>query len=72
MRLETAEKLQEMHRRHLGTQMRDAGREISISMDALDRRIVALRHFEELSNGEMAEVLGVTPQVASNCYIRPL
>jgi RNA polymerase sigma-70 factor (ECF subfamily) len=114
MRLETAEKLQEVHRRHLGTQMRDAGREISLSvhslpeassvtlaqfllgrltspseaaqraemqqrlsevlngMEPIDLEIVALRHFEELSNNETAEVLGISPQAASNRYIRAI
>ena len=41
-------------------------------MDPLDREIVALRHFEELSNGEAAEVLGLTKTAASNRYIRAL
>jgi RNA polymerase sigma-70 factor (ECF subfamily) len=41
-------------------------------MDALDREILALRHFEELSNDEAAEVLGVDRGAASNLYIRAL
>jgi RNA polymerase sigma-70 factor (ECF subfamily) len=41
-------------------------------MDPLDREILALRHFEELSNSESAAVLGLTKQAASNRYIRAL
>jgi RNA polymerase sigma-70 factor (ECF subfamily) len=42
------------------------------SMDAMDREILALRHFEELSNNEAAEVLGIQKAAASNRYIRAL
>jgi RNA polymerase sigma-70 factor (ECF subfamily) len=42
------------------------------NMDALDREILALRHFEELSNDEAAEVLGIESAAASNLYIRAL
>jgi RNA polymerase sigma-70 factor, ECF subfamily len=42
------------------------------SMEPLDREILALRHFEELSNGEVAHVLGVSKTAASNRYIRAL
>ena len=41
-------------------------------MDALDREVLALRHFEELTNGEVATVLGLTKSAASNRYIRAL
>jgi RNA polymerase sigma-70 factor (ECF subfamily) len=41
-------------------------------MDALDREILALRHFEELSNSEAATVLGLSKTAASNRYIRAL
>jgi RNA polymerase sigma-70 factor, ECF subfamily len=41
-------------------------------MDPLDREILALRHFEELSNSECAALLGLTKQAASNRYIRAL
>jgi RNA polymerase sigma-70 factor (ECF subfamily) len=41
-------------------------------MDPMDREILALRHFEELSNGEAAEVLGLSKTAASNRYIRAL
>jgi RNA polymerase sigma-70 factor (ECF subfamily) len=41
-------------------------------MDAIDREIIALRHFEELSNAEAAEVLGLETSAASKRYIRAL
>jgi RNA polymerase sigma-70 factor (ECF subfamily) len=41
-------------------------------MEPLDREIIALRHFEELSNAEAAEVLGLSKTAASNRYIRAL
>jgi RNA polymerase sigma-70 factor (ECF subfamily) len=42
------------------------------SMDALDREVLTLRHFEELSNNETAQVLGIQKSAASNRYIRAL
>jgi RNA polymerase sigma-70 factor (ECF subfamily) len=41
-------------------------------MDPLDREVLTLRHFEELSNSEVAQLLGLTKQAASNRYIRAL
>jgi RNA polymerase sigma-70 factor (ECF subfamily) len=41
-------------------------------MGPLDREIIALRHFEELSNAEAAEVLGLSKTAASNRYLRAL
>jgi RNA polymerase sigma-70 factor (ECF subfamily) len=41
-------------------------------LDPLDREVLALRHFEELSNAETAEVLGIGKSAASNRYIRAL
>jgi RNA polymerase sigma-70 factor, ECF subfamily len=110
----TGQRLVDLHRRHLGAQMRDAGQEVSLhrgalpaassvslaqallagltsptqaavreemrlrlqealnGMDPLDREVVVLRHFEELSNAEAAEVLGIEPPAASKRYIRAL
>jgi RNA polymerase sigma-70 factor (ECF subfamily) len=110
----TGQKLITVHRRHLGAQMRDADREISLyrgalpqassaslaaqllgrltsptqaavraelqirvqealnGMDPLDREVLTLRHFEMLTNGEAAEVLGIRKSAASNRYIRAL
>ena len=114
LRLVTAERLLILHRRHLGTRMRDAAQEVSLcpggspaasthslanlllgrltsptqaairaerqlrlqdalnGMDPLDREILALRHFEELSNSEAAAVLALSKTAASNRYIRAL
>jgi RNA polymerase sigma-70 factor (ECF subfamily) len=41
-------------------------------MDPLDREVLTLRHFEELSNSEVAQVLGLSKTAASNRYIRAL
>jgi len=103
----------DVYRRHLGAQMRDAGREVPIagqypqatsaslaihligdwtspsgaaargealqtvqdaieSMSPVDQEILALRHFEELTNGEVAEVLGIETKAASIRYVRAL
>jgi RNA polymerase sigma-70 factor (ECF subfamily) len=114
LRLVTGQRLQRVHRRHLGAGMRDAGREVSLyhgalpeassqslaaqllgritsasqavvraemqaqlqaalnDMVPLDREIIALRHFEELSNAEAAAVLGLSKTATSNRYIRAL
>jgi RNA polymerase sigma-70 factor (ECF subfamily) len=42
----------------------------SITREVRRRATSALRHFEELSNGEAAEVLGLSETAASNRYIR--
>jgi RNA polymerase sigma-70 factor, ECF subfamily len=42
------------------------------SLEPIDREILALRHFEMLSNGETAQVLGIKKSAASNRYIRAL
>jgi RNA polymerase sigma-70 factor (ECF subfamily) len=107
-------KLLELHRLHLGTQMRDAAREVSLfrghlpqassaalaarllgrftspseaalraeakiqlqdalnAMDPLDREVLALRHFEQLSPAETAEVLGIKEKAAGMRYLRAL
>jgi RNA polymerase sigma-70 factor (ECF subfamily) len=41
-------------------------------MDPVDREVLVLRHFEELGNGEVAEILGLQPTAASNRYVRAL
>jgi RNA polymerase sigma-70 factor (ECF subfamily) len=40
------------------------------SMNETDREVLALRHFEHLSNTEVAQVLGISPTAASNRYVR--
>jgi len=114
LRLVVGERLLRVHRQHLGTAMRDAGREVSLyrgalpeassaslagqllgritspsraliraeiqlqlqdalnAMDPMDREVITLRHFEELSNAETARVMGVSPQAASNRYLRAM
>jgi RNA polymerase sigma-70 factor (ECF subfamily) len=42
------------------------------TMSDLDRDVLVLRHFEELSNQETAEVLGIQPKAASIRYVRAL
>jgi RNA polymerase sigma-70 factor (ECF subfamily) len=42
------------------------------SMEPIDREILVLRHFEELRNSEIAEVLDISPAAASNRYVRAL
>jgi RNA polymerase sigma-70 factor (ECF subfamily) len=108
------ERLLKLHRHHLGTQMRDAGREISLfqgalpaassaalaaqllgkhtsptqavvraerilrlqealnNLDPLDREILSLRHFEELTAAEAARVLGIEEGAAAKRYFRAL
>jgi RNA polymerase sigma-70 factor, ECF subfamily len=42
------------------------------SMDVIDREVLVLRHFEQLSNGECARVLGLGESAATKRYIRAL
>jgi RNA polymerase sigma-70 factor, ECF subfamily len=107
-------KLRELHRFHLGTQMRDAGREVSLYrgsmpeassaalaaqllghatrpseaatraevkirlqqalnlMDPIDREVLVLRHFEQLSPAETAHVLGIKEKAAGMRYLRAM
>jgi RNA polymerase sigma-70 factor (ECF subfamily) len=41
-------------------------------MDPIDREVIALRHFEELSNDEVAAVLGLNKAAASKRYVRAM
>jgi RNA polymerase sigma-70 factor (ECF subfamily) len=110
----TALKLAEVHRRHLGTQLRDADREVTLhrgglpmadsvslaaqllgtwttpsqaaikaetrlmvqkalnAMDPIDREVLALKHFEQLSTAEIAEVLGLSKAGAGSRYLRAI
>jgi RNA polymerase sigma-70 factor (ECF subfamily) len=113
LRIVVQQTLIDVHRRHLGAAMRDAGRELSIfgrypqatsaslaihlvgdwtspsqaavrgelldqvqtaiaSMSEMDQEILALRHFEELTNSEVADALGIEPKTASVRYFRAL
>jgi RNA polymerase sigma-70 factor (ECF subfamily) len=42
------------------------------SLDPIDREVLSLRHFEELSNAETAAVLGIEKAAASKRYVRAL
>jgi RNA polymerase sigma-70 factor, ECF subfamily len=46
--------------------------EVLNGMEALDREVLALRHFEQLSNAEVAQTLGVNESTASSRYLRAL
>jgi RNA polymerase sigma-70 factor (ECF subfamily) len=114
LRLVVGERLSKLHRQHLGAQMRDAGREVSLfrealpaassaalaaqllgkhtspsqaavraervlrlqealnTLDPIDREVLSLRHFEELSRSEAAQVLGIEEAAAAKRYIRAL
>lgn len=41
-------------------------------MEPIDREVLVLRHFEEMSNKEVAETLGVNKTTASNRYVRAM
>src|SRR3954452_20465807 len=41
-------------------------------MEPIDREVIALRHFEELGNDEVAAVLGLTRAAASKRYVRAM
>ena len=46
--------------------------EVLNGMDPLDREVLALRHFEQLNNGEVAATLGINESTASSRYLRAL
>jgi RNA polymerase sigma-70 factor (ECF subfamily) len=114
LRLVVGERLAKLHRAHLGAQMRDAGREVSLfrealpaassaalaahllgkhtsptqaavraerllrlqeainALDPIDREILSLRHFEELTRAEAAQALGIEEAAAAKRYVRAL
>jgi RNA polymerase sigma-70 factor (ECF subfamily) len=114
LRLMVGERLTRLHRHHLGTRMRDAGREVALyrqalpaassaalaaqllgkhtsptqaavraermlrlqealnTLDPLDREILSLRHFEELTRVEAAKVLDIEEGAAAKRYVRAL
>lgn len=56
-------------------QQRELSRQLMAAlerMEPIDQEIIALRHFEDLSNIEVAEALNLKPSAASNRYIRAL
>jgi len=46
--------------------------EVLMAMDPIDREVLILRHFEELSNDEVASAVGVKKSAASRRYVRAL
>ena len=46
--------------------------EVLNNMDPLDREVLALRHFEQLSRAEIAGVMGISEAAAGKRYIRAL
>jgi RNA polymerase sigma-70 factor (ECF subfamily) len=42
------------------------------ALEPIDREVVALRHFEQLSRAETAQVLGITEEAGGKRYIRAL
>jgi RNA polymerase sigma-70 factor, ECF subfamily len=46
--------------------------EVLNRMEPLDREVLALRHFEQLTNAEVAETLGLNESTASSRYLRAL
>jgi DNA-directed RNA polymerase specialized sigma24 family protein len=42
------------------------------TLDPIDREVLALKHFEELSRAETAEVLGISAEAAAKRYFRAL
>jgi len=113
-RLITSQTMIDVHRRHIGTQKRNAAMEFSINrgwssestsfslsfhllghltsptqaalreelaeqlktalsgMNEVDREVLALRHFEQLSNRETAQILNISDQAASDRYMKAL
>jgi RNA polymerase sigma-70 factor (ECF subfamily) len=114
LRLIVGERLINLHRHHLGAEMRDPAREVSLyrgampeassaalaaqllgqytspseaavraertlklqqalnALDPIDREVLALRHFEQLSRDEISQVLGITEAAAAKRYVRAL
>jgi RNA polymerase sigma-70 factor (ECF subfamily) len=42
------------------------------TLDAIDREVLALKHFEELSRAETADVLSISPEAAAKLYFHAL
>lgn len=55
-----------------GEEARARLRRVLEAMAPADREVLGLRHFEELSNIEVAEVLGISVEAASKRYVRAL
>ncbi len=58
--------------RAIRAEMQAQLQEVLDHLDADDREVLALRHFEEMTNAEIGQVLGITESGASKRYIRAL
>jgi RNA polymerase sigma-70 factor (ECF subfamily) len=58
--------------RAIRAEMQSKLQEVLDDIDADDREILALKHFEEMTNSEIGQVLGITESGASKRYIRAL
>src|SRR5580698_9534111 len=56
----------------LRAEMKLTLQEVLNAMDPIDREVIALRHFEELRNDEVAAALGLTKATASKRYVRAM
>jgi RNA polymerase sigma-70 factor (ECF subfamily) len=54
------------------SELRDRLREAIESMEPFDREVIALRHFEQLGNSEVAQLLGLEEPAASRRYFRAI
>jgi RNA polymerase sigma-70 factor, ECF subfamily len=55
-----------------GAEAKDRVREALAGMGETDREVLALRHFEQLSNGETAAILGIQERAAKERYVRAM
>ena len=46
--------------------------EALMQMDSTDQQVLALRHFEQLTNAEAAQVIGIQESAAAKRYVRAL
>jgi len=54
------------------SELRARLRETLESLDAIDREVIALRHFEQLGNQEIAQILALDESAASKRYLRAM
>jgi RNA polymerase sigma-70 factor (ECF subfamily) len=63
------DELSSIDRQAIQTEEREKLHAIIAEMDPMDREVIAMRIFEDLSNNETAIVLGITKQAASRRFI---
>jgi RNA polymerase sigma-70 factor (ECF subfamily) len=52
--------------------LRQIRQEALNSLDPIDREVLALRHFEQLSRAEAAQALGISEEAGAKRYVRAL